>query len=294
MLTILAMAAQAGPASAGDPRGFLAAFALFHAIVVAQFLRAARLYPSRRPFAHRYAGGFGAAAALWLLSAWAPEGARPILWGAALAIDLLTPWLAVRSVPERTFDVGHIPERYGLFTIIVLGEAIIAVGRGTADSQWSSHAVFAALSGFAIAVAIWGTYFARHNASLLLRGRPWAFLWGYGHLFVWAAIAMTGVGIELAIAASEARQAMPPGQRLVLCGGLALFLAAVALLRAAQVGRLGDPAALLQFASAGLVAAIGLAAGALPAEQLVAALAAVALAAGLGGRQLAGPIAAHA
>ena len=141
MLTVLAMATQVGSASHGDPRGFILAFVVFHAIVVALFLRAARLYPERQAFSIRYASGFGLAAAIWLVSLALPEEIRPWIWIAALAVDLVTPWMAVLAVVERTFDVSHIPERYGLFTIIVLGEAIIAVARSMSEVQWTPEAV---------------------------------------------------------------------------------------------------------------------------------------------------------
>ena len=84
MLTVLAMATQVGSASHGDPRGFILAFVVFHAIVVALFLRAARLYPERQAFSIRYASGFGLAAAIWLVSLALPEEIRPWVWIAAL------------------------------------------------------------------------------------------------------------------------------------------------------------------------------------------------------------------
>ena len=192
MLTVLAMATQVGSASHGDPRGFILAFVVFHAIVVALFLRAARLYPERQVFSIRYASGFGLAAAIWLVSLALPEEIRPWIWIAALAVDLVTPWMAVLAVVERTFDVSHIPERYGLFTIIVLGEAIIAVARSMSEAQWTPEAVTAAVAGFAIAVVIWWAYFAHPHAELLERGRLASFIWGYGHIFVWMGIAITG------------------------------------------------------------------------------------------------------
>ena len=240
MLTVLAMATQVGAASHGDPRGFILAFVVFHTIVVALFLRAARLYPGRKAFSVRYATGFGLAAVIWLASLALPEAIRPWVWVAALAVDLVTPWIAVLAVEERTFDVSHIPERYGLFTIIVLGEAIIAVARGMSEVEWTPEAVTTAVAGFAIAVVIWWAYFAHPHAELLERGRLASFIWGYGHIFVWMGIAITGVSIELAIEAAAAGHALSDGERLILCGGPALYLTAMALLRSAGAGHVTD------------------------------------------------------
>ena len=256
MLTVLAMATQVGSASHGDPRGFILAFVVFHAIVVALFLRAARLYPERQVFSIRYASGFGLAAAIWLVSLALPEEIRPWIWIAALAVDLVTPWMAVLAVVERTFDVSHIPERYGLFTIIVLGEAIIAV-------------------------VIWWAYFAHPHAELLERGRLASFIWGYGHIFVWMGIAITGIGIELAIEAAAAGHSLSDGERLILCGGPALYLVAMAILRAAGAGHFTDRVVLVRLATAVAFILIWLAGEALSPQAVTVLVAAVAVGAGV-------------
>jgi low temperature requirement protein LtrA len=281
MLTVLAMATQTGTASHGDPRGLILGFIVFHAIVVALFLRAARLYPGRRTFSLRYAAGFGLAAAIWLVSLALPEGIRPWVWIAALAVDLVTPWIAVRAAVERTFDVRHIPERYGLFTIIVLGEAIIAVARSMSEARWTPAAVTAAVAGFAIAVVIWWAYFAHPHAELLERGRLASFIWGYGHIFVWMGIAITGVGIELAIEAAAAGHALSDGERLLLCGGPALYLIAMALLRSAGAGHLTDRVVLTRLGTAVAFIAIWLGGGTLTPQAVTVLIAVVAVAAGM-------------
>jgi low temperature requirement protein LtrA len=281
MLTVLAMATQVGAASHGDPRGIIFAFVVFHAIVVTLFLRAARLYPGRQSFSIRYASGFGLAAVIWLVSLALPEAIRPWVWVAALVVDLVTPWMAVLAVVERTFDVSHIPERYGLFTIIVLGEAVIAVARSMSEAQWTPEAVIAAIAGFTIAVVIWWAYFAHPHAELLERGRLASFIWGYGHFFVWMGIAITGVGIELTIEAAAAGHALTNGERLVLCGGPALYLVAMALLRSAGAGHLTDRVVLVRLGTAVGFIVIWLAGGALSPQATAVLMAAVAVGAGI-------------
>ena len=281
MLTVLAMATQAGAASHGDPRGFILAFVVFHAIVVALFLRAARLYSGRHAFSIRYASGFGLAAVIWLVSLALPEEMRPWVWVVALAIDLVTPWMAVRAVAERTFDVSHIPERYGLFTLIVLGEAIIAVARSMSEAQWTPGAMTAAVAGFAIAVVIWWAYFAHPHAELLERGPLASFVWGYGHIFVWMGIAITGVGIGLGIEAAATGHALSNGERLILCGGPALYLTAMALLRSAGAGHFTDRVVVIRLATAVAFVVIWLAGGALSPQVVTALMATLAVAAGI-------------
>ena len=69
MLTVLAMATQVETASHDDPKEIILTFVAFHAIVVALFLRADRLYPGLQAFSIRYAAGFGLAAAIEELQA---------------------------------------------------------------------------------------------------------------------------------------------------------------------------------------------------------------------------------
>jgi low temperature requirement protein LtrA len=164
-------------------------------------------------FSIRYAAGFGLAAAIWLVSLTLPEGMRPWVWAAALAVDLVTPWMAEPAAAERTFDVSHIPERYGLFTLIVLGEAIIAVARGMSEAQWTPEAMTAAVAGFAIAVVIWWAYFAHPRVELPERG-PW-------HLSSGAtATSSSGwVSRSLASASGWASKRRPPGMRCQTASG---------------------------------------------------------------------------
>lgn len=203
------------------------------------------------------------------------------MWATALAIDLVTPWAASTAAAERTYDVSHIPERYGLFTIIVLGEAIIAVARSMSEAIWTPAAITTAIAGFVVAVVIWWAYFAHPHAELLLRGRLASFICGYGHIFVWMGIAMSGVGIELAIEAAASGHALSAGERLILCGGPGLYLGATALLRSAGAGHISDHVVLVGLAAAFLFIAIALASRAVSPEVLTVLVTSVAVVTGI-------------
>jgi low temperature requirement protein LtrA len=229
----------------------------------------------------RYAIGLGLAPAVWLASLAVPLFVQPWIWVVALLVDLFTPLTALLVAVGRPYDVNHIPERYGLFTLIVLGEAIIAVARGTAESDWTPAAIITAVSGFAMAVVIWWAYFAHPHAEVLERGRAALFVWGYGHIVVWAGIAITGVGIDLAIESAATGHDLDTPERLILCGGPALYLTAMAVLRSAGAGHITDPVVLFRLAAAMLLLVIGLAGGSLAAEAITFIVAAIAVGAGI-------------
>jgi low temperature requirement protein LtrA len=52
-----------------------------------------------------------------------------------------------------------VPERFALFPLIVLGESVVAVALGTADSDWRPASAASAMLGFAAVAALWCVYF---------------------------------------------------------------------------------------------------------------------------------------
>ena len=101
--------------------------------------------------------------------------------------------------PTELFHLDHIRERYGLFTIIVLGESVLAVSIGVAEVGWSTTSMLTASLVFLAAVSIWWTYFDRSGRDALTSGLNTAFVWGYAHFAIFAGIAAVGVGTELLI-----------------------------------------------------------------------------------------------
>ena len=127
MLALLALAVQAKDVAEGHPVGFAIAFAILRAILVALYLRAYLHAPAARPLIRRYAGVYAVSVVLWLLSVAVPEGWWS-LWAVALVLDLSVVPFSTRLHQGIPTDPAHVPERFGLFTIIVLGELVVAVG----------------------------------------------------------------------------------------------------------------------------------------------------------------------
>ncbi|MEQ4207521.1 low temperature requirement protein A [Actinopolymorpha sp. B9G3] len=96
----------------------------------------------------------------------------------------------------------HIAERYGLFTIIVLGESVLAatIAVQTAlDENRASAALYeVVLGGLLIVFAMWWLYFAKPAARFLDTNRA-AFVWSYGHYLIFAAAAAVGAGLSVVI-----------------------------------------------------------------------------------------------
>jgi low temperature requirement protein LtrA len=108
------------------------------------------------------------------------------------------------------------PERFGLFTLTVLGESVIAVSTGTAGASWTLASAFTAACGFALAAALWWMYFARFDDAVFNRAQTAdsaelrrAFVCGCGHLAVFPALTAVGVGIRLQVEDAIAGRSRP-------------------------------------------------------------------------------------
>jgi low temperature requirement protein LtrA len=231
MLAVGALAVTVSDTPHGGSAAFAIAYVVVRAIVIALYGRAWRGAPEARPLVGRYVTGFSVGAAVWLLSVAVPEPWRFVLWAVALAIEIGTPIASMHLFQRIPIHRSHIPERLGLFTIIVFGESVFAVVTGVADASWGAAAVAAAMLGFVCAGSLWWIYFD------LLDGAPVRYRGLYGQTFVnthlLLVVALTAVGIgtlETILHAGDSR--LDPGVRAALFGGAGTFLLCLSLIHA--------------------------------------------------------------
>ena len=235
MLAIAALAVNVHGGLGESSAGFALAYAAGRVVLVIEYFRAAKYIPQARGLARRYGTGFAIAATLWLLSAFVPIPWRFVLWGLGLVIDFATPITAPKSLQVGLLPhPEHLPERFGLFTIIVLGEGIIAVVDGVAEQKWNITSAMSAVLGFIVAFSLWWIYFENVSGSALRSiatgGRIEMFqVWLYGHLPLVIGLSATGVAVEHLIA-SEANNALSTPYRWLLCGGVAMCMLSLGLL----------------------------------------------------------------
>lgn len=228
MLLVIALASQSGPAADGAGAGFALAYGLLQLLLAALFLRARRRETSARAFATRYATGDLLGAGVWLASALVEPPLQYLLWAAGMAILMATPPLAVLAYRGKAFNAAHVAERYGLFTIIVLGESVVAVAAGLGGDALTWPQVVTAALGFGVAACLWWLYFGSIRWSSLTRDSlVRSFTWGYGHLLVFAGVAAAAVGVHLAADAAGDNAEPAAAGRWILAGGVLAFLSAL-------------------------------------------------------------------
>ncbi|MGW7363370.1 low temperature requirement protein A [Streptomyces sp. NPDC054841] len=170
--------------------------------LVTQWLRAAAsTRGAERATALRYAVGITLCQVGWLGLVVLPENVRVWVFLVMAIAEMAVPPIAERSL-ATSWHAHHIAERYGLFTIIVLGETILAATVGVRSALDESDELGAlapiAIGGLLIVFAAWWIYFAVPAHARLSSNRE-AFLWGYGHYVIFASAAAIGAGLEVAI-----------------------------------------------------------------------------------------------
>jgi low temperature requirement protein LtrA len=234
MAAVIGMAASATEAT-GERFGlFVGCQLLLRVTLLLQYRRAYRHVAAARPVARLYLIGTAVGALLWAVSLLVPRPAAFALWAAALLIEAIVPLLATRHSADVPLHVEHLPERFALFVILVLGESVAGIAHGLHDAAWAPSALPVAVLCFVLAAALWWSYFdlAGARAKRLLNevGGEHSHrshdVYVFGQLPLTLALATVGAGVELAVVQSGAGE-VPAGTRILLAGGVAVYLVAM-------------------------------------------------------------------
>jgi low temperature requirement protein LtrA len=199
MFAVAALASTVPDAFHGGQNSFVVAYVVVRVVLIVLYVRVYLRVPAARRLAGWFILMFGIAVVDWVISLALPVPWKYVLWGVALALEHAAPIRAWRMIRDAPVHPRHIPERYGLLIIIVLGEAVIGVVLGTASVSWTALSGTAAFGGFLAAAAIWWLYFDFLDASVVTRSVLSGMTFVYAHYFVAAGIAALGVGVKLTI-----------------------------------------------------------------------------------------------
>jgi low temperature requirement protein LtrA len=256
LLTLLGMFAVAGLASTvpnalhGGQNAFVLAYVAVRLILILLYVRVYRDLEVARPVARWFILMFGLAVCDWLISLAVPVPWKYALWGLALTLEHVAPIRAWRLLRGMPVDPRHIPERFGLLIIIVLGESVIAVVLGTTETSWTFLSGSVAFAGFLAAAAIWWLYFDFLDAaSVVTRNVRSGITFVYAHYFVASGIAALGIGVKLAIFSVE------PGSRYdeigwIAAAGTAFCMVGLAAIQLATPPTLVDADVVLRLVTA--------------------------------------------
>jgi low temperature requirement protein LtrA len=227
-----AMAINISGAFNNNLSGFALSYAFMRLILVIEYVRVFRTIKSSETanlLVKRYIIGFSIAAIIWLVSAFVPiTEIRFALWVIGLIIDFATPISTSKLTSKFTPHISHLPERMGLFTLIVLGESIVGIVNGMTEQIWDVYSVIEASLGLCISFSLWWLYFdstGRLPIQILReKGRISLYLiWLYTHFPLVVAITAVGVGIRRLVS-SEQHSVLPNSDLWLICGSVAISL----------------------------------------------------------------------
>ncbi len=273
MVAVALMAASISGSAADSMIGYALSYVAARVVLIVMYVRARRHVAATRDLVTGYIIGMSIAVGLWLISVVVPEPWRYVLWTVGLLVDLATPYRLRRVQATVPLDVAHLPERFGLFTILVLGESIAAVVAGLDFEGWTTGSTLVSIFAVIITTGLWWVYFDNLDGTVVRRRAEqrtaWKpTVWIYGHLPLAIALVVTAVGLEHAITA-VGHHNLTGADRWFLMGGVASVLAALALLHlASDTGEPGSGPARrqswmirLRMSGAGAVVLIGLIVG---------------------------------
>lgn len=171
--------------------------------MVVLWLRAAAGDVDGRETAIAYAVGIAVAQLYWLVFLFSlplTTGWFYTIFAIGVVVEVAVPVIAEKK-GSTPWHRHHIVERYGLLTLIVLAETLTAASlaiKDAASQDFDVHLLRTAVSAMLILFSMWWLYYSREE-QLETNDRVRGFIWGYGHLLIFASGAAVGAGIAVAV-----------------------------------------------------------------------------------------------
>jgi len=211
--------------------GFALSYVVAKCLLMVLWARAGYHNAIFRPVARRSIIVLSAGSACFVASIFVPLPGRFVLWTVGMLVDLSAPWWTLgHRKPLPPLCSSKTLERFGLFTIIVLGEAIVAVIRGVSHSQdMDVGTAVVAVLGMALAFSMWWVYFDFVARRAPRPSAGWESAWVYLHAPLVMGITMTAAGIQH-VAAERVGTSVSPNVESLIIGSASVVLGAIGLL----------------------------------------------------------------
>ena len=235
MFTVAAMAVFAHDALGSGAAGFAFAYASFLVILAVLWWRAGVHDADHRRISDPFSLSMLISAGFFVASVYQPDTWRVPLWAFALVSGFLMTLRGISIVESETTSDGQqrllvsdsAVERFGLFTIIVLGEVIVGTVQGLAGHHGlSMEAGLAGALGMMVAMGMWWVYFDFISRRLPRTTRSCSGAWVFLHLPMTMGVAASGAAVLNFV--EHAGEAMGDGPRWLLAGAIAMVLVSVA------------------------------------------------------------------
>ncbi|VAV91356.1 Low temperature requirement protein A [hydrothermal vent metagenome] len=179
--------------------GFLFSYLAIRLLTIAMYVRASTKMPKTRHVSNYLALAFGAGALISLSSLLFDGVLRYVILYAGIGFDMLMPLLAKKRLRTVPVHAHHLPERFGLLTIILLGESILSLANSFDILSWSLFSILMAASGFVMACGLWVIYFDKLDKQITGKELGHGHRIIYSHLLIYAGLGGIAAMIRFAV-----------------------------------------------------------------------------------------------
>ena len=164
------------------------------------------------------------------ISLFVSDKTKLYLWIFALLAEATGPIFAwYKTHAQIPVHTNHIIERHGLFTIILLGEGVVAISNNM-PSPLLLYDLVPLMAGYGIVMALWWIYFdcGFGFSTNLSRNMLKTFIFGYGQFFVFFSLSIITISLEYGLhSLLNAEHSEPTSINVIknmLLGGVSGFL----------------------------------------------------------------------
>lgn len=179
--------------------GFLLSYLVIRLTLVVMYLRAGFMDRAKSRITKAMALGFGLGLLVAASSYLFPSPVRYFVLYAGIAIEVATPVFLRAHISTVPVSEHHLPERFGLLTIILLGESVVALGAPMSENGVTAMSAAAAVIGFVVLSACWWLYFDLTDERIVGRELGHAQRIVYGHLPLYAGLAVLANFVRFAL-----------------------------------------------------------------------------------------------
>ena len=153
---------------------------------------------------------------------------RFIIWILAFLVDIIITIIITKKYVNLSPHAFHLPERMGLFVLIVLGETLFGLVINLSAQEWSTPSILGMGAGLTIAFSLWWIYFDTLDGSpiraLREKRKVGIYLsWLYIHFPLLIGLAAMGDGISHTIRSNQ-QFSLSSSELWLMCGSVALCL----------------------------------------------------------------------
>lgn len=184
-----------------DPNylGYLLFYVLIRSILIFMYWQVCKTHEHATAVAKRLTLGFSVGLLVALSSLFFEAPIRYFVLYLGITIEILTPLLSKEILKKIPVNGHHLPERYGLLTIILLGESVIMLATNLSNTGLNYTNFSASVAGFIMICSLWWIYFDLVENHIINTALSTGQNIIYGHLFIYIGLSMIAVFIGFSL-----------------------------------------------------------------------------------------------